>query len=337
MKLPGPRRTPTPVAECPIPCNLCGARDIEEISRRDRRGKYLRTTICRRCGLVWSNPRPSEEEVRRYYAHEYRLDYKGRSTPSLRQAARSGRLAVDRYRTLRTLLRPHDAIVDVGAGGGELVYVLQRLGFNVRGIEPDVRYAKNARETLGVPIETGFVQTVSFAPNSFTVMTMYHTLEHVEDPSGVLSKLRRWLKPGGLLIVEVPNVEATCHAPCHRFHFAHLYSFNHQTLEAMGRKVGFVPLQTETSLDGGTLTCVFRSIGVEQDIDSLAGNCSRVVRLVQDHHMLAHYLSAAPYVRVFRRLRAYLTSRAAIRECTTATQVLDKLLPDDRTVGVSDA
>ena len=159
---------------------------------------------------------------------------------------------------------------------------------------------------------------------------MYHTLEHVEDPSDILSKLKRCLTPGGLLVVEVPNVEATCHAPSHRFHFAHLYSFNCQTLEAMGRKAGFVPFQTVTSKDGGTLTCVFRGGGAKQDIGSLSGNYSRVIRLVRDHDMLSHYLSAAPYVRVFGRLRAYWTSRVAVRGCTSATQVLDKILSEDR-------
>jgi len=62
------------VSECPIPCNLCGDVDVEEVGSRDRDGRPLRTTICRRCGLVWSNPRPGEEEVRRYYSREYRLE-----------------------------------------------------------------------------------------------------------------------------------------------------------------------------------------------------------------------------------------------------------------------
>ena len=330
MSQPGRRFTSAPLAACPIPCNLCGARDIEELSLRDRRGGYLRTTICRKCGLVWSNPRPPEETVKRYYSREYRLDYKGRSTPSLRQTARSGLGAVNRYRALNAFLRPDDVIFDVGAGGGEFVYMLRQLGFDARGIEPDEQYAKNAREALGVPVETGFVQTLSFPANSFTVMTMYHTLEHVEDPSAILSTLRRWLTPGGLLIVEVPNVEATCHAPNHRFHFAHFYSFNCLTLEAMGRKVGLVPVQTVTSQDGGNLTCVFRSAEAQQDMASLSSNCDRIVRLVRDHHMLSHYLSAAPYVRVFRRLRAYLAHSAAVRGCTNATRVLDTLLSQER-------
>ena len=228
----------------------CGARDIKELSLRDRRGGYLRTTICRKCGLVWSNPRPPEETVKRYYSHEYRLDYKRRSTPSLRQTARSGLGAMNRYRALNAFLRPNDVIFDVGAGGGEFVYMLRRLGFDAPGHRTG-RTICEERERGGsaCPSRPVSFRPSRFPPNSFTVMTMYHTLEHVEDPSAILSKLRRWLTPGGLLIVEVPNVEATCHAPNHRFHFAHFYSFNCLTLEAMGRKVGFVPVQTVTSQD----------------------------------------------------------------------------------------
>jgi 2-polyprenyl-3-methyl-5-hydroxy-6-metoxy-1,4-benzoquinol methylase len=330
MALAHPQSASVTVAECPIPCNLCGSADIEEIALQDRQGRYLRTTICRRCGLVWSNPRPTEEEVRRYYSRQYRLDYKGRSTPSLRHIARSGRGALSRYRDMMPFLRPDDVILDVGAGGGELVYMLRQLGYDARGIEPDERYARHARGALGVPVETGFVQDASFPPNGFSVATLYHSLEHVEDPGGILSRLKQWLRPGGLLIVEVPNVEAVCQAPHHRFHFAHFYSFNRQTLEALGRKAGFEPVQTATSEDGGNLTCVFRSAAAPQETVALPGNCARIVGVIRDHRALSHHLSAAPYVGAFGRLRAYVADRAAVTGRANARQVLDALLTRSR-------
>src|SRR4029453_2312743 len=125
------------VIECPIPCNLCGGSEVAVIGNLDRDGHALRTTICRRCGLVWSNPRPAEHYVRSYYSTQYRLDYKGRSSPSRRHIARSGRGALDRYRVLESYLKPGDRILDVGAGSGEVVYVLRQLGFDAAGLEPD--------------------------------------------------------------------------------------------------------------------------------------------------------------------------------------------------------
>ena len=314
------------MSECPIPCNLCGACDIDELAGRDRDGRPLRTTICRRCGLVWTNPRPSEEEVRRYYSREYRLDYKGRATPSLRHSARSGRGALNRYRALSLFLKKGDRVLDVGAGGGEVVYVLRRMGFDATGLEPDEAYASHARESLGVPVDTGFVQDLAFPEGSFNVITMYHALEHVEDPARILMTLRTWLAEDGFLSIEVPSVEADCILPAHRFHFAHLYNFNRETLEAIGRKAGFEPLQTTTSPDGGNLLTVFKRAAGPRPVAGLEGNFARVMASVQGHTAAAYFLSAAPYAGAIGRLRAYLTDRAAARGAQSAKDVLDALL-----------
>lgn len=314
------------VTECPIPCNLCGASDVEVIGTRDRDGHPLRTTICRNCGLVWSNPRPSEEAVRRYYSSEYRLDYKGRSTPSLRHIARSGRGALNRYRALAPYMERGDRILDAGAGGGEVVYVLRQLGFDASGLEPDEQYARHARESLGVPVATGFVQDAAFPEGSFDVVTMYHALEHVEDPSAILSRLRGWMADGGVLVVEVPNVEAVCIAPGHRFHFAHFYNFNRETLEALGRKAGFEPVQIATSSDGGNLMSVLRA-GASRQLPRFDGaNYARVARSVRGHTAVKYYCSRSPYVGPVNRLRMYRADRRAAHGCETPKDVLDKLI-----------
>lgn len=312
--------------ECPVPCNLCDASDVAVIGDRDRDGHPLRTTICRKCGLVWSNPRPSEEDVRRYYSSEYRLDYKGHSTPSMRHIARSGRGALNRYRALAPYIQPGDRILDAGAGGGEVVYVLRKLGFDASGLEPDEQYARHAREALGVPVTTGFVQDAVIPAGSFDAVTMYHALEHVEDPSAILSRLRDWMVDQGVLLIEVPNVEAVCIAPAHRFHFAHFYHFNRDALEALGRKAGFEPVETTTSSDGGNLTSVFRVAPRAQPPRFDAANYVRVAGIVKGHTSLKYYCSASPYSGPVNRLRTYLTDRRASQGCNAPTQVLDRLI-----------
>ncbi|MEO5742070.1 MAG: class I SAM-dependent methyltransferase [Vicinamibacterales bacterium] len=316
--------------ECPVPCNLCGASDVEVIGDRDRGGHPLRTTICRECGLVWSNPRPAENDVRRYYSSEYRLDYKGRSTPSARHVARSGRGALNRYRAIAPHIKRGDRILDAGAGGGEVVYVLRKLGFDASGLEPDEQYARHAREALGVPVATGFVQDAAFPAGRFDVVTMYHALEHVEDPSAILSRLRGWTVEGGLLLIEVPNVEAACIAPGHRFHFAHFYNFNREALEALGRKAGFEPVETTISSDGGNLTTVFRAVSGAPPPRVDAANYARIAGIVKGHTSLKYYCSISPYAGPVNRLRTYLTDRRAAQGCDTPTQVLDKLITAQR-------
>jgi SAM-dependent methyltransferase len=314
------------VTECPIPCNLCGGSDVEVIGERDRDRRPLRTTICRRCGLVWSNPRPGADDVRRYYSREYRLDYKGQATPSLRHIARSGRGALNRYRALAPYIKPGDRILDAGAGGGEVVSVLRKLGLDAIGLEPDEQYARHAREALAVPVTTGFVQDATFAAGRFDVVTMYHALEHVEDPAAILSRLRSWMVDRGVLLIEVPNVEAVCIAPGHRFHFAHFYNFNRETLEGLGRKAGFETVQTATSSDGGNLTSVFRVAAGPQPPRFDPANYARVAGVVKGHTLLKYYCSASPYAGPVSRLRTYLADTRAARGCETPAQVLEKLI-----------
>lgn len=264
--------------------------------------------------------------MRRYYSSEYRLDYKGRSTPSLRHIARSGRGALNRYRALAPYIKRGDRMLDAGAGGGEVVYVLRTLGFDASGLEPDEHYARHAREALGVPVATGFVQDAAFPAGSFDVVTMYHALEHVEDPSAILSRLRGWMVEGGVLLIEVPNVEAVCIAPAHRFHFAHFYNFNRDALEALGRKAGFEPVQTTTSPDGGNLISVFRAVAHAQPPRVDAANYARVADTVKGHTSLRYYGSVSPYAGPVNRLRTYLADRRAAHGCETPKQVLDKLI-----------
>ena len=312
--------------ECPIPCNLCGESDVEVIGDRDRDGRPLRTTICRRCGLVWSNPRPTGDEVRRYYSREYRLDYKGQTTPSPRHTARSGRGALNRYAVLAPYIKDGDRILDAGAGGGEVVYVLRKRGFDACGLEPDEAYARHARVVLGVPVDTGFVQDAVYPAGRFDVITMYHALEHVEDPSAILHRLRGWIADAGVLLIEVPNVEAVCISPAHRFHFAHFYNFNRHVLEALGWKAGFEPVQTTTSSDGGNLTTVFRAVADVRRPQPDTANYARVSSIVRGHSRFKYYCSASPYAGPVSRLRHYVADRRAARGCDTPAQVLDNMI-----------
>ena len=172
------------------PCNLCGAREAQEVARLDRHGKPLRTVICRKCGLVWSDPVPTEETLKQFYAEEYRLQYKGISRPTSEHVYRAGRVAARRFLHLKQLLRPGSVVVDVGSGGGEFVYLMRRLDFDARGVQPHEGYARYAQEELGIPVHLGFVREVRLPPASCHLVTLYHALEHMASPSEVLEHVR---------------------------------------------------------------------------------------------------------------------------------------------------
>lgn len=310
-----------------LPCNLCGATAATVLSERSRSGAYLRTVACTGCGLVWSDPRP--HDPRRFYAETYRLDYKGTYVPRPKHVLRAGRVALSRLDKIRPFLRPAMRILDVGSGGGEFAYLLARLGHAVRGVEPNRGYANHAAAEYGLDIEVGFIGDVALEPASYDLITIWHVLEHTEDPGAVLRQLRAALRPDGVLVVEVPNVEATCQWPASSFHEAHLFNFNAATLARLGERQGLAAAATTLAADGGNLTMAFRAEDVPARTPSVApalpGNHARVVGVVRRHRALGHALSLHPYRRFANRMARTMGEWARTRRKATARQRLDRL------------
>ena len=284
-------------------CALCGAREYSVVGRRDRDGRPLRTVMCNSCGLVWTNPRPSDEDVDRYYARHYRVDYARQVSPSRRKLLRGFLGAEERRQALVHLLVAGTRVLDVGCGAGEFVFLLRQHGLETTGIEPGEEFAEFSRQALRVPIQTATVDTATVAPLSQDVVTMFHMLEHVADPRRVLAAVRRWIREGGTLVVEVPNAVSTAQAPRHRFHFAHLHSFTSATLAAVGESVGFAVVGCDETSDGGNVICRFRRTEAPPHaVTALPENVARTRAVFEAHSSLRHYLTAMPYRRVVSRL-----------------------------------
>jgi 2-polyprenyl-3-methyl-5-hydroxy-6-metoxy-1,4-benzoquinol methylase len=305
-------------------CALCGRREYTVVATRDRNGRPLRTVMCDACGLVWTNPRPSGGDVDRYYASFYRVDYKRSHEPSPRKVLRGILGAEERRQGLASLLRPGSRVLDVGCGAGEFVYLLRERGLDASGLEPGEEYADFSRRGLRIPIQTATVETALVEPGSQHVVTMFHMLEHVADPRRVLATVRTWLRePDGVLVVEVPNVDSTAQAPAHRFHFAHLYSFNPATLAALGESVGFSTSRCEVSGDGGNVTCLFRrGEGGARRVDGLPENVRRTREVLRRHTALRHYLRPTPYARVVDRLARRWREDRLLRKLPTVDAVI---------------
>ncbi len=302
-------------------CNLCGARNDVVVGTRDRDGRPLRTVLCRTCGLVWTNPRPSAADMNAYYETAYRADYKGQSAPPLRKIVRGFAGAAER----RQMLRPFGAhtMLDVGCGAGELVYLMRRDGVDASGLEPGVEFAEFARTALRIPIQTAAVDAAVVPDASQDLVTMFHALEHVADPRGLLTVVRGWLRRGGHLVVEVPNIAARVQAPSHQYHYAHLHHFTGSTLGAIGEAAGLRLVETRYTGDRGNVICVFERQNDElRAPGGLESEASRTLTALNSHTLIRHYLSITPYSRAIGRFRRRLAETRLLRRIKTVDEAL---------------
>ena len=312
-----------------IPCNLCGGTDVEVIGTSDRKGKPLCTVICKGCGLVWTDPRPGEVATREFYTEHYRVQYKAGAKPKLKHAYRETQRAIARLQRIESLLAPHMRLLDIGAGGGFFPYAVQQRGYAIEGIEPNQGYAAYAMDELRLDIKIGFLQDFDFEADSFDVITLNHVLEHLEDPYAALQRLLRWIKPGGYLNIEVPNIEATYHAPGHRFHLAHLYTFNPDNLTLLARKAGYEVHDLQLMPGTVHINLLLQKPTVPlvaPGVLGIPGNYHRIKGVLDRHTSIRHYLSPGVYARFFRKQLGYLKEKIAVRKYRKAGELVADLL-----------
>jgi SAM-dependent methyltransferase len=215
-------------------CRSCGASGafVLQSGLRDRYAPEheYRIARCRACRLTFTDP------VRDSYPERYepylagpgrkrdggtraailRTFYRGEGTPAQRL------LLLAPYVLFRARdwmkMRARDVYVhpfrrrgrllDVGCGAGEQLALWSVQQDSCVGVEPQREVALAARERTGLDIRPGTLFENEFPPGSFDVVTIAHVLEHVPDPRALLTRAAELLRPGGELLVWVPNFES---------------------------------------------------------------------------------------------------------------------------------
>jgi 2-polyprenyl-3-methyl-5-hydroxy-6-metoxy-1,4-benzoquinol methylase len=284
------------------PCPLCGGLNSTVVGTRDRRGAALRTVLCADCGHVFTNPAPNQESLAAYYRDAYRQDYKSVAAPKHKHIYRAGVGALQRMARLAPHIASGAKIVDVGAGGGEFVYLLSKKGFDATGIEPHTGYADYARGTYGIDIRPGTLETVSFPAEHADAVTLHHVLEHTSDPTATLRQIWEWLKPDGIVVIEVPNLISWAHAPHHRFHRAHLHTFSRIGLEDALTNAGFLVEHINRPGDKNHLNVIARKFS-RSETQTWRNVATENITALTAHTRLAHFFSGQP----LRRIHANFT------------------------------
>ena len=103
-------------------------------------------------------------------------------------------------------------LLDVGAGKGEFLELAKKSGFEVSGIEPSSEFCKYALLELEISIFCGSIfdyKNNSSVPKEYEYITLFHVLEHVKDPKGLLHELLPLFSVSGICYIEVPNSDST--------------------------------------------------------------------------------------------------------------------------------
>jgi len=235
-----------------IPCILCGSRDSRALfTKPSGEGEPFTLAACRSCGLRFVSPRPTEEEIARYYEAQYfttrtARGYNNYFSPEIRRE-------IERVIELNlrdTGFFPFEAeltrrrALDIGCAAGYFVNYLSSRGWDARGIDVSADCVSFARGSLGLNVEQGSYLETSYT-EKFQLITLWATIEHLHHPELFLKKISAELEEGGKLYITTCregglNFKAL-HGPGWRFYNfpEHLYFFSFGTLKKLLAQSGF--------------------------------------------------------------------------------------------------
>ena len=231
------------VGNCPV-CNSLKFKTKIECVDYTYSKDIFNIVSCETCGFLITSPRPHDDNIGEYYKSESYISHTNSSSGLFNwmyQAARH--YSIKKKVGFLKNLCPQGTHLDVGCGTGEFLNACKKSGFRTIGIEPSSIARKQAVENFGLKVKKN-TDLKQFEKSSFDTISMWHVLEHVAKLNQTVSQLARILRPGGAILVAVPN-HKSWDANYYKEHWAawdvpiHLWHFSERTIENLFCKHGF--------------------------------------------------------------------------------------------------
>ena len=195
-------------------CKICGSDDQHLLYKgKDRLhgmpGDFGLYT-CANCGVVTLCPQPSIEEIDKYYPDDY-ISYPvpiEQEKSKFKRIDRQYGVYKRRNKVEKYTGKKSGKILDIGCATGVFLKEMQDHGWEAFGVEPSQYAADVAVTQLGLNVFNGYLDQVQFDDNFFDVITLWDVFEHLPDPVATLKIIKGKLRPGGNLVITMPNTDS---------------------------------------------------------------------------------------------------------------------------------
>jgi SAM-dependent methyltransferase len=201
---------------------------------------------CSSCGFVFTQDHPAEDKIGKYYDSDEYISHDESVTGFSNSVYRIARdVMLKRKRSVVnkiTMLRA-GSLLDIGSGTGHFLSVMKRSGWKTKGIEVNEKARGFSIAHFGLDVMPP-EQILSLPDSTFDCITLWHVLEHFQNPFKYAAEIRRLLKPGGICLIALPNC-SSYDADYYGKEWAawdvprHLWHFNPDTFRLFTEKAGF--------------------------------------------------------------------------------------------------
>jgi len=190
-----------------LKCYLCKGENINIIRKRLRYDVKRNVIKCEDCGIVYLEKK--DVSLDEYYKDDYRNIY----SPNLGQKLTSQEifdacLPFQSYRQERInkLVSKHSIILDIGCSAGHFLYSMKDKVKTGIGIEFNRSDSEFVQDKLGIKVYSVPIEESDLPKKYFDVITLFHVLEHINNPIIFLNNIKKYLKDTGYICIEVPNI-----------------------------------------------------------------------------------------------------------------------------------
>lgn len=233
-------------------CPVCGKTEFRNklvVEDKSVSKESFAIQQCVACTFQFTNPRPDADHIGRYYESDEYVSHNSAATGLINQAYKMARFFTVRRKIslLNRLVPGKGRVFDYGCGTGHFLAAARANGWQVAGVEPSAKAREEATQRVGQPIGSGKLTDIE--RKSFDAITLWHVLEHVHTLNDTLNQLVSCLRPDGVLLIAVPNVDSL-DAQHYRQDWAaydvprHLYHFSPRTIAQLLRKHKLTVLET---------------------------------------------------------------------------------------------
>ena len=234
-------------------CPWCGSENAQlhlEVKDLFLTQEPFKILECKECGLLFTTPRPNKEEIGRYYKSEEYYSHQENKEgfiPKVYEKVKSVNLK-NKY-GIATEGKEKGKALDIGCGVGDFLHTMEQHGWDCTGVEPSEDAKAIAKKRIKGQLLSSEEQE-NLPDSSFDLITMWHVLEHVDDIRWQIQQLHRLCKPGGRIIIALPNYKSY-DGQYYKAEWAaydvprHLNHFNKETLIKIFEESGLRHVKTE--------------------------------------------------------------------------------------------
>lgn len=222
------------------PCPICSSDNFHLLKNNDRYFMGIKTVGCLNCGLIQTNPRPTQDSINYFYAHDYRYFYQGLKSANLKHIQKFNKNI--RFQNVSKFLSEYIpfsstsfSLLDIGCSEGEFFVALRSLGYkgHLCGVEINSNFAKFAAKRSDAKV----VKQIEDFTSKFNFITMHHVFEHFLNPQYLINKIKSKLRKGGYVYIDVPDADE--YSNLDDLHIAHLFHYTQRTLPVIFENAGF--------------------------------------------------------------------------------------------------